>query len=165
MAQFKFQLDGVLRQRRLAEEQRQRELAVTRGEMTALEAELRAMDASMNESTAGVRENLVGRVDLSYLAAHRRFTVSMQRKAIILAQQMAAVQVRIDAAQRALAEAAMQRKVIEKLRERREAEWRADLSRREMADLDEVATRIGYRNAVAAAAAEASAADQTSARE
>src|SRR3954451_17302168 len=146
MATFHFPLDGVLRQRKLAEDQRQRDLAAVQAEMAALEAELRAMDQEVQGTTADVRANrLTGRLDLNYLAAHRRYTLAMQCKALGVAQRMAAVKVRLDEARKALAEAAKQRKILAKLRERREAEWAAEVTRKETAALDEVATRIGYR--------------------
>src|SRR4051794_11749263 len=81
MATFHFPLDGVLRQRKLAEDQRQRDLAAVQAEMAALEAQLRAMDQEVQGTTADVRDNhLTGRLDLTYLAAHRRYTLAMQRK-------------------------------------------------------------------------------------
>jgi flagellar protein FliJ len=147
MARFVFQLDAVLRQRKLAEEQKQRELAVVQAEMTELETQLRDLDQTVQSTTADVRSNhLTGRLDLNFLAAHRRFTAAMQRKAVALAGQMAAVKVRLEAARAALAEAAGERKILEKLREKREAEWKAAQVRKEMAALDEIGTRIGYEN-------------------
>src|SRR5918999_4218890 len=113
MARFVFQLDGVLRQRKLAEEQKQREVAIVEAEMTALEAQLRELDRSVQSTTADLRTNhLTGRLDLNFLAAHRRFTAAMQRKAVALAGEMAAVKVRLDAARAALADAAKERKII-----------------------------------------------------
>src|SRR5215213_7493615 len=160
MARFVFQLDGVLRQRKLAEEQKQRELAVVQAEMTALEAQLRDLDQSVQSTTADVRTNrLVGRLDLDFLAAHRRYIAATQRKALELAERMAAVRVRLDAAHKALAEAARERKIIEKLREKREAEWKAAQARKEMAALDEIGTRIGYESGLQQAAEERAAVD------
>jgi len=147
MSKFVFQLDGVLRQRKHIEEQRQREMAGIQGELAALEFELRAMDRVVGESTADLRNNrLVGRLDMAFLAAHRRYTLAMQRKATALAQQMIAVKSRLEDARKALLEAAKQRKIIEKLRENRKARWAEDLARRETAALDEIGAQIGYRN-------------------
>ena len=155
MARFVFQLDGVLRQRKLAEEQKQRDVAVVEAEMTALEAQLRELDGSVQATTADVRANrLTGRLDLNFLAAHRRYAAAMQRKAVALAERMAAVKVRLDAARAALAEAARQRKIIEKLREKRQAEWNAAEARKEMSALDEIGTRIGYEAGMRQAAEE-----------
>lgn len=146
MPKFRFQLDGVLRQRKLVEEQRQREFGAVQAELVALQAQLREMDDSVQSTVGDLRENrLVGRIDLSFLTAHRRYMLAMQRKAVALAQQIAAAQVKVDEARAALLAAAMQRKVIEKLRERRRAAWALELERKDMALLDEIGTQIGYR--------------------
>ena len=147
MPRFVFPLDGVLRQRKHVEEQRQRELAVLQADWVALEGQLREMDRQVQETTADVRENrLVGTLDLAYLTAHRRYSAAMQRRAVGIAEQMTALKTRIDAARRALIEAAKQRKIIEKLRENRKERWAGELARRESAEIDEIGAQIGFRN-------------------
>lgn len=149
MAKFVFKFDGVLRQREHIETMRQRELAVVQQEMTRLQTELRQLNESVATSTDDLRSNhLTGRLDLSFLAAHRRFMLAMQRKAMGLVQQIAAVQKRVDAAQAALAEAAKQRKIMEKLREKSFERWRSELARKEMMETDEISMQIGYRNSL-----------------
>ena len=139
MARFVFQLDAVLRHRKTVEEQRQRELGAAQGEMAKMEAELRSMDEAARGVSDDVRTNrLTGTLDMAFLAAHRRYVLAVQRKALALAQRMAVQQRAVDEARRQLAEAAKERKIIEKLRERQLERWRADQSRREAADLDEV---------------------------
>jgi flagellar FliJ protein len=145
MAKFIFQLEGVLRHRMNIEHQRKRELAVIQGQMAALDAELRAMDASVRASDQDLRTNrLLGKLDMAFIAAHRRFAVSMQRKAMGLAQKMAGVRTQIEQATRNLAEAAKQRKIIEKLRERQFERWRQELDKREEVEMDEIAMHIGH---------------------
>src|SRR5687768_14530971 len=119
MAKFVFQLAAVLRHRELAEEQRQRELAIQQAAMTRLEGELRRLNESMHATANDLRDNhLTGRLDMNFLAAHRRYTIAVQRQAMELVQKMAVQQRLVDEARRALAEAAKQRKIMEKLRER-----------------------------------------------
>jgi flagellar FliJ protein len=160
MATFRFNLQAVLRQRELAEQQRQREFAEVQREYAALEAELRAMDESVKSATDDLRDkHLVGRISVEYLSAHRRFTLAMQRKAVEHAQRMSAVRQRLDTARAALVEAAQHRKAMEKLRDKRRDDWKTDQDRREAAATDEVAQQIGVRlvrdgAADAAAAAE-----------
>lgn len=145
MPKFVFQLDGVLRQRTHVEQQRKRELAAVQTQMAALDAELRALDASVRAAEDDLRQNrLVGRIDLAFLAAHRRYAFAMQRKAMGVAQKMAGVQVQLDKAQRNLAEAAKQKKILGKLRERRFARWREEIERRDLVEMDEIAMRLGH---------------------
>lgn len=146
MAQFRFQLQGVLEHRERIEKDRQRELAVARSEMVRLDAELQSLNHEVQQSTTHVRDNhLVGRLDLAYLAAHRRYMLGMQRKVVAVAQKMGAQQVVVDAARLALAEASKQKKIVEKLREKQHQRWTADLARREAGVLDELTTQLSFR--------------------
>src|SRR5688572_14532526 len=134
MPQFVFQFDAVLRHRKTLEEQRQRELALAQGDMAKLEAELREIDQSTRGVSTDVRDNrLTGTLDMSYLAAHRRFVLAMQRKALAVAQRMAAQQQVVDAARRALTEAAKQRKIMEKLKERQRERWKSAEAQKQLA--------------------------------
>ena len=139
MAKFVFQLEAVLRHRKMLEEQRMRELGVAQAEMAKLEAELRGMDEATKGVSQDLRDNrLTGTLDMAFLAAHRRYVLAMQRKALALAQRMAAQQQVVDAARARLAEAAKQRKIIEKLRERQHGRWKSEQSRKELEQLAEV---------------------------
>ena len=147
MAKFHFQLEGVLKQREGLERERQRTLAVAQARMQKLEEQLRDLDRSVQAAHADAREHhLLGKLDMAFLAAHRRFIASSQRQAMNLAQGMAAVKTEIDQARAALAEAAKQRKVIEKLRQRQYDRWKADLLRKETAEMDEIGTQLAVRN-------------------
>lgn len=145
MAKFVFTLEGVLKHRTNIEHQRKRELAVIQAQMTALDNELRAMDASVRASVEDLRKNrLLGKIDLSFLAAHRRYSLAMQRKAMGIVEKMGAIQVHVDRAKRNLNEAAKQRKILEKLRERLYARWREQIERQDAAEMDEIAMRLGH---------------------
>src|ERR1700736_6303335 len=117
MAAFVFQLDSVLRHRERVEKDRYRELSICDAEMKRFEGELNSLNHELDGSTADVRDHhLVGRLDMRYLAAHRRYMLGMQRKVLALAQKMTQQQKLVDDARRALFEASKQRKVLEKLR-------------------------------------------------
>lgn len=152
MARFTFQLEGVLRHRERLEKERQRDLAAAQSEMVRLEGELNVLNQEVRKSTSELRENhLVGRLDLSYLAAHRRYMLGMHRKALGLAQKMVGQQRQVDAARTALAEASKQRKVMEKLKERQHQRWAAAVALREAGALDELSTQMSYRKLAAQA--------------
>lgn len=145
MARFRFSLEGVLRQRALVEREKQRVVADRQAIVAKLTTELRALDQQMQSATAEVRDHrLVGRLDLSYLAAHRRYALAMQRRAVELARRIASAQVAVEQAQAELVEAARRRKAIEKLREKRLAQWQAEHQRKESSELDEIGMRIAY---------------------
>jgi flagellar protein FliJ len=152
MARFVFQLDGVLRHRERLEKDRQRELAVVNAEMDRLESQLRALKDDVQQSSADVRDNhLTGRLDMNYLAAHRRYMLGVQKQAMDLAQKIGQQQKRVDEARRAMAEASMQKKILEKLRERHQHQWAAQLALGEANALDEMTTQLSHRNLSGAA--------------
>lgn len=154
MAKFVFQLEAVLRQRQHVERQRQRELAEVQAQVAGFQDELRLLNGRVQNSTEDLRQNhLTGKLDLSFIAAHRRFMLAMQRKGVELMQKMALLQRQVEQARAALAEAAKQKKIIDKLRERQHERWLAEQNRREMLELDEIGTQLSYRNGRPAAEA------------
>jgi flagellar protein FliJ len=143
MGQFLFHLEALLRHRKNEERQRQRELAAIQADMNQLQAELRGLNEMTTATLADLRENrLVGKLDVQFLAAHRRYILSVQRKSILIAQKMTLVQRQLDDARVKLMEAARQRKMMEKLREKREREWVAQQNHREFLEADDIGTRL-----------------------
>jgi flagellar FliJ protein len=146
MPKFQFQLEGVLRHRKNVEKEKQRALAEAMTRMSALKDQLAGLDQTVQQANAEMRDGrLVGRLDLTLLAAHRRFLAATQRQAVGLAQKMALVQRDIDAARLALLEAAKGRKTIEKLREKQFEQWRSEMLKKEDRQTDEVGTQAGVR--------------------
>jgi flagellar FliJ protein len=146
MPKFIFRLEGALRQRKNVEEQRKRELAEWQTQMEVLDAELRALDASVRATEQDLRANrLIGPLDLSFLAAHRRYAFSMQRKALVIAERMAGIQNSLNEARRNLIEAAKQRKIVERLRERQQLRWKEALDKSELAAMDEVGMQLAFQ--------------------
>jgi flagellar FliJ protein len=146
MAQFLFKLAPVLRHRKNVEHERQRDVAVIQARLNELESQLRALDADVQRSNEHMRQNhLVGRIAPDLLAAHRRYLGATQRRALEIAQQMANVQRSLDEARLALAAAARDRKILEKLQDKQRASWQAEGDRREGNALDEVAMQMAHR--------------------
>jgi flagellar export protein FliJ len=147
MARFVFRLESVLRHRRREQQQRQRDLAVCEARLAQLKQALARLGEQTQLANEDLRANrLVGRIDLSFLSAHRRFLAAMQRGALEITQRIAVAAKQVADAQAALAEAARRCKTIEKLRERHVERWRTEQSRRELSALDEVGMQIAYRN-------------------
>lgn len=145
MAKFRFNLEGVLKHRKFQEQQKQRSLSIVQGQMTVLKNELQALNDTVQKSTDDLRTNrLVGRLDMGFIAAHRRFLIGVSTKASEIMQKIARLQVQVEAAQKELAEAAKQRKIIEKLRERQYERWKRELDAKELAALDEVGMQLSY---------------------
>jgi flagellar FliJ protein len=144
MPKFIFKLEGVLKERKNAERQRLLQLSVVQQQMSKLQGELRRMDQTVRDAEEDLRKNrMIGKLDLPFLAAHRRFAFSMQRKAIALAEQIAKVQIGVNEAQRQLTEAVKRRKAIEKLKEKQFERWREEMARHDTLEMDEVAMQMG----------------------
>ncbi len=149
MARFEFKLEGVLRHRQRVEEDRQRALAIVQAELVRLQSAVRGIEEQMQSSTTDVRDNhLVGRLNMAYLAAHRRYMLGMQRQGLDLVEKVNVQQRQVDEARAALAEASMQKKIVEKLRERQHAQWMSDVARAEAGAADELATQMSYASLV-----------------
>jgi flagellar export protein FliJ len=147
MAKFVFQLEGVLHHRENVERQRQRELALALAERAMVEDQIRRLDDKAKTAMADLRANhLIGKIDLLFLQSHRRFMMAVQRQGAMLVARLRGHQKLVDAAQAALSEAMKQKKLLTKLRERQQSRWAEGISRKEIADLDEVATQMSYEN-------------------
>ena len=145
MPKFVFQLDGLLRQRKNAEQEKLRVLALRQSHLTELQNELRQINENVQVTNDDVRRNhLTGTLDLNFLAAHRRFMIGMQRQALSLVQKLALAQRQVEDAQKELAQAAKARKSIEKLREKHRERWMQRLSRRELTEQDEIGMQLSY---------------------
>jgi len=147
MPKFAFKLEGVLRQRKHVEQEKQRDLAVKQTQLVELQNALHSMQQTVASTNDDVRKNrLTGKLDMAFLAAHRRFLIGMQRQAMGVMQRIALAQRTVDEARAPLAEAAKQRKIVEKLREQQFERWKADQAKRELAQLDEIGMQLAYQN-------------------
>lgn len=145
MAKFVFQLEAVLRRRLHQEQEKQRLLADAEAEMVRLQMQLNQLDGSVQTSLDDLRNNrLIGKLDMRFLASHRRFMSAVRQEAMGVVQAMDRQQVKVDEAHRELADAAVQRKMMEKLRDKHHERWRANEVRKECHADDEVATQLSY---------------------
>ena len=143
MSKFVFKLAGVLRQRKHVEQEKMRALATALKIQADCERELEQLNATVQKSNDDVRRNhLVGILDMSFLAAHRRFMNAMHRQSAGIQQKIAQARQKVLEARTALAEAARQRKVMEKLREKHQERFRAEQAAKEFRELDEIGAQL-----------------------
>jgi len=151
MARFVFKLQALFRQRKHVERQQQRELASRQHALAKCQDELRELHERVQSTSNDVRRNhLVGVLDMNFLTAHRRYLLASQRQAMAIAQKIAIAQNAVNEAQVALAEAAKQRKIIEKLREKQLARWQEENHRKEMNAADELNVQLAFEQLVVA---------------
>lgn len=146
MAQFRFNLETVLTQRTNTENIAQRNLAMARQALVPLQDALNHLDRQRKEADLELLKRMIGPIDVSYIAGHRRFIQSLERQALDLARKIAEAQVLVDQAQQALILASREKKAIETLKEKQRERWAEEQAKKETADLDEAGMQIAYAN-------------------
>lgn len=149
MAQFKFKLQVVLDQREREERLAQVEHAQAQLAQKMLEADLAAIESDLRGANEYLRDHhLVGKIDTSMIATHRRYLIAARSAVINKAKQIAVARLKCEASQRKLAAAAKDKKAIELLRDRQKSRWAAELDKKDLALADDVAMQIAYHNLV-----------------
>lgn len=143
---FHFPLEPLLRQRRQAEEERQRALAEVLRRQLAIEDRLRSIQGQISASQQELGDHLNGQVDTQVIRAQANMTIQFDLQARQFALELAEVY-RLGAdAREELLSASRQRKSIERLRERRFEDWRLEINRQEAKEADDLTTmRLAYR--------------------
>jgi flagellar FliJ protein len=146
MAKFTFKLEALLRQRKRDEQECQRLLAVQAAVVNAAQEAVRRINETVHAGQEDVRRHLMGKLDMGFLTAHRRFMGAVQRQVVELVQKVAVANKQLEEARAKLAEAARRRKAIEKLREKQFDRWRIEQARRESALGDEIGNQLAYHH-------------------
>jgi flagellar protein FliJ len=146
MARFRFKLDALLEHRQLIEKEKQRLVAVAQQEIQVVQRQIQdaQMRIALENRTLGARE-LTGRLDMAYIAAEKKYVGNLHLRIVFALQKIVGLEKNLAAARAELLEAAKARKVIEKLKEKQLARWRADLARKESALMDEIGTQVAMR--------------------
>jgi len=138
-----FELEAVLRQRRLAEREQQRVVAALERERLAIESEIRACQVRIRSE----KQDLAERLDETSAGASIdlrgvRFQANASLHLIATAQRavlrLAGVHERLDRARLELLERAIETKAMESLKARRHEAWLRERERAEAAAQDEM---------------------------
>ncbi|MEX0655195.1 MAG: flagellar export protein FliJ [Phycisphaeraceae bacterium] len=141
MATFRFKFENVLEQRRMVEDERQRELARHMRTRMILQSQLEQMQGTIRQSKHELADALVGRVDLQRVAGFASYSGQSTERARQIVQRVALAERQIHEARSRLLDASRQRKAMELLRDRHERAWKQEQRRREAVMFDEVATQ------------------------
>ncbi len=139
---FRFRLETLLRVRQTREREVRRRLAAKRAEIARLDG----LDALAEEEIARTQAALVadqqGRIDPVILQRGRVWIGHLRRAMTLRAAQRATLQAQLQQLLADLRQARTQTRVLDKLRERRWAEFRRARERQEQADADELARQL-----------------------
>ena len=144
MAKFQFRLQTLLRLREADRQRRRGELAqayraeeILRQQRDFLAAEETEMRKRMQVASGP------GPVQVDQLLDTHRYAIMLQARAKALEEQQARLLREIERRRQVLVEADREVRVLEKLRDRLLAQYRAEEAKQELKQLDEVAQRCG----------------------
>lgn len=139
----KFKLQTVLNHRQRLEHLAQQKLAEALRREAALQQKIALQQADLyrlQQELTGRQQSGIGVDELQLF----RLSINRQRKLIReLLEQAERLQREVTSSRELLAEAAREKKLLENLKERKEAEQRYQANRLEMAKLDDIALRLG----------------------
>lgn len=136
MKRFKFTLQPVLEQRKRIEEQKQQVLAARQAELQAALGELAQLDAKYRRYATTLRDDHAS-LSSEELRAHYAHLEYLDRRIVMQHARITGFKAAVDRARAELAEAGKERKVIEKLRDKRLEEHRAAEAAYEQRELDD----------------------------
>jgi flagellar FliJ protein len=147
MAGFRFKLEAVLELRRREERDRQLVVASLEHDRLALEERIRSLQRGIVQERHDLRDRLGGGdvIQFANVRVQANAGLHMVARAQRAVLELAGVHQRLDAARAKLLEATRKRKAVEVLRDRRFDEWRREQSRREAAEMDELAVMAAHR--------------------
>jgi flagellar FliJ protein len=159
MKRFHFDLEQLLRLKHWREEEAKKALAVEVAALEELRAKLMELQGDLEGAWSNTPGNLgdtvdtQGRLHLLGYARHMGQMIAGQEG--VIAEQSQRIAEKSDLLMKAMQE----RKALEKLKERRHAEWRKDRNKLEYANMDEAASAMLRRAGLAAAQASLPGAD------
>ena len=146
MAEFKFRLATLLRLRETTRDERRAELAAAYRADQVLQRQLARLIAELEELKAAARRAAgPGRVNVRQLVEAQRYQRTIESRQCQVNEERAALAAEIERRRQALLAAEREVRTLEKLRETRHARHRQDENRREIKQLDEVATLLALR--------------------
>lgn len=154
MAVFRFALQPVLNQRQRTEEERLVAVAELDRQRIDIEDQIRVLQGRIEFERGELRSGLDATVQIAAIRMQASASLHAVAEAQKLVFRLAGLQQRIKVARARLAEAIAARKALELLKERRFAEWKAVLNRREDRMLDDVGTFGAIRSGWGAEAGE-----------
>ncbi len=144
--QYDFRFETLLKLRRQHEDERKRAVAARIREIHTLEERQRLLLQRIADQAADTRRALLsGTVDVDDLRLGRHWTVRLRRGVLETEAAINGQKALLAQERQRLADAAKNRKVLEQLKERRLAEFRAEQERREQKDLDEISVTMFTR--------------------
>lgn len=146
MRPFQFRLETLLKFRRMQEEQAQIKLAEATAQYVAERERLAALEGVLADHVADYRRTLAEPVTVAVLKMFRDYTDKLKGDISLQHVRVESAAQRRQECLTALEEAARARKLVEKLREKRLAQYQAEALLEEQKLLDELGLQAFVRN-------------------
>ncbi len=145
---FKFRLDPLLKLRKHREKERQKEHAVAVGKVQHQKHLNGGLDTSRVETLNYQRSRLHGRLSVAEALICSRYVMKLKGERLAGTEVLHALQKEAERKRAKLVVAARDRKIFEKLREKKQSRHRQEIEKLEQKALDEVATAPFQRAAI-----------------
>lgn len=139
MKKFRFRLEPLLKLRQHRERERQKEHAEALQKVQAQNQHLAAIDQDRSRTLERQRSLQTGKLSTSRLLAHSRYLLRLKGDTMTGREVLRSLEQQAERRRQNLVEAARQRQIYEKLRERRKEAYYKESERRETIDNDETA--------------------------
>lgn len=146
MKKFKYRLETLLKVKAQLEKEKQREHAHALQKVFDQKDRLLSIDRTRQDNMDRQRECLVGSLSLAEMLIYSRFFMKLKRDTVTGREILKGLEKDEDKKRRALVQAAKQRKIYEKLKEKQRDKYNAEIELQEKKELDEIATNIFRTN-------------------
>ncbi|HOA72557.1 MAG TPA: flagellar export protein FliJ [Phycisphaerae bacterium] len=138
---FRFRFETLLKLRRQREDEHKRIVGERLAQIAAVREEISRLEQLTRSGVDSVRMfQQAGRIDLQQTMAHRGWIVHLQKASLEAQARLAALEARLAQERAALAEAAKQRRILEKLEERQAHRHELEMRRAEVRTADDLTT-------------------------
>ena len=145
MKRFRFRLEGLLRLRKVEEDQCLQKLRTQQYALADAEARQREITAERGRIVESLRRLERGQLEMDEILRHRRYLIALENRGREISAEAIRRQADVTDAQRVAHRAIRERQLVERLRERRREEHGEHVRREEIRDLDEIGSGSALR--------------------
>jgi flagellar FliJ protein len=149
MKKFQYRLQPLLHLRQQVEDEKKRKVGALQTEIN--DQQNRALKRAARIQQEGEilrRQHESGKIDLEWVSHYRRYVTHTQQAIAQRIAEVARIQKKLNGARLELNEAAKNRRILEKLKEKQQERFEAEIRHRERIEEDEIGTRMFLHNRV-----------------
>jgi len=138
MKRFDFKLEKVLGHRGVREAQKKRLFAEAQRAIATQREQIRIIEGEIHKQMAELRTRCVENVDVRDVVARRLYTSYLQSAAALANETLASLRGQLEVRRKELVQASKEKKVLERVREKRFREHVYEMDREEQRFIDEL---------------------------